>query len=93
MNADCYYEIGYSHTVCEDYALAGKINNDISFAIVCDGCSASPHVDVGARILTYAALSQLKRIYGCRKQIATSWIEIGKHTSANNLHIIAAKIG
>jgi len=26
MNADCYYEIGSSHIVCEDYVLVGKIN-------------------------------------------------------------------
>jgi len=52
MNADCIFQIGSDHTVCEDYALSG-ITNDVIYAIVCDGCSASPHVDFGARVLAF----------------------------------------
>jgi len=55
MNTDSYYEIGHSHTICEDYAISGKINEHLVYAIVSDGCSASPAVDVGARILAHAA--------------------------------------
>jgi len=69
MNTDCYYEIGYLHTICEDYALTGKINNDISYAIVCDGCSSSKDVDVGARLLAYSAATQLKIIYSHKNNI------------------------
>ena len=59
MNTDFYCEIGDSHVACEDYALAGKINDNISYAIVADGCSSSPNVDVGARVLAHAALDYL----------------------------------
>ncbi len=52
MLADAHYEIGYSHNVCEDYALAG-VNDDLAYAIVSDGCSSSEHTDVGARILAH----------------------------------------
>lgn len=62
MNADCFYEIGYSHSVCEDYALAGKINNDIYYALVCDGCSASNNVDVGARLIAHSTINKIKDI-------------------------------
>jgi len=55
MNTDFYYEIGHSHIVCEDYALAGQIHSGLTFAIVSDGCSSSRDVDVGARVLSHCA--------------------------------------
>jgi serine/threonine protein phosphatase PrpC len=54
MNADSIFQIGRDHTICEDYALAG-IHKETAFAIVCDGCSASPDVDFGARVLALMA--------------------------------------
>jgi hypothetical protein len=63
MNFDSYFEIGYSHTICEDYALSGRINDDLVFAIVADGCSASADVDVGARLLAYSARQVLLQLY------------------------------
>lgn len=56
MNADSTFQIGKDHTVCEDYAIACA-NNQAEFAcaIVCDGCSASPEVDFGARVLAKSA--------------------------------------
>ena len=59
MNADSTFQIGHDHTVCEDYAIAGNIDNRITYAIVCDGCSASPDVDFGARVLAMAARETL----------------------------------
>ena len=55
MNADSYFAIGKSHTVCQDYARAGNC-----FAIVSDGCSSSPDSDFGARALTMAAIEVLE---------------------------------
>lgn len=54
MNTDNIFLIGNEHKVCQDYALSGIIN-DTAYAIVSDGCSASPDVDFGARILSHAA--------------------------------------
>lgn len=71
MNTDCYYEIGSSHIVCEDYALVGKINDNISYAIVSDGCSASNHVDVGARILAHSAKEYLQTTYESKTELPT----------------------
>jgi len=59
MNTDCYFEIGHSHTICQDYALTGKLNEHLSYAIISDGCSASPLVDVGARLLAHSAKEHL----------------------------------
>lgn len=60
MNADHEYQIGKDHTVCQDYAVSGVIPTDdedenFAYAIVCDGCSASPDVDCGARLLALSA--------------------------------------
>jgi len=63
MNTDSYYETGSSHIICEDYALAGQINEHISYAIVCDGCSSSPNTDVGARMVALAAVEFLTGYY------------------------------
>jgi hypothetical protein len=69
VNEDCYFEIGHSHTICEDYALTGKINDCLSYAIVCDGCSSSDIVDVGARILAHCAKEYLCAFYSQCKEI------------------------
>lgn len=73
MKTDSYFEIGSSHDVCQDFALTGKINDKISFAIVADGCSESHkmsrEVDFGARILSYAAREALKEIFGNYKDL------------------------
>jgi hypothetical protein len=54
MNANSTFHIGHDHLICEDYALAG-MSAGLSYAVVCDGCSASPEVDFGARILAMSA--------------------------------------
>ncbi|MFA7218909.1 MAG: protein phosphatase 2C domain-containing protein [Synergistaceae bacterium] len=67
MNTDSYFEIGNSHEVCQDFAISGNINENISFAIVTDGCTTSHNqcaqVDTGARILAYSAREALKKIW------------------------------
>ena len=68
MNTDCYYEIGHSHIFCEDYALAGIVNN-IGYAIVSDGCSSSDNVDVGARVLAHIAKVFLRNLCLCNADV------------------------
>ena len=58
MNADCFFSIGSTHRVCQDYALA---NSQVPYAIVCDGCSGAPHTDVGARLLAVSAAQHIRR--------------------------------
>lgn len=53
MGSDVFFEIGYSHDVCQDYVLNGK-----NYIILSDGCTSAPHTDVGARII-----SQLTKKY------------------------------
>lgn len=71
MNADSAFQIGSSHAVCQDYAVAGARAADagereggeaaaaggdgLPFVILSDGCSSSPDTDVGARLLVKAA--------------------------------------
>lgn len=56
MNKDCDFQIGHDHAFlgCQDYCLVGEVNGE-TYAILADGCSASPDVDIGARILALAA--------------------------------------
>ena len=54
MNTNSTYSIGKDHIVCEDYAVSG-MTKDLAYAIVCDGCSASPDVDFGARVVAMSA--------------------------------------
>lgn len=53
---DSYYEIGQTHSKCDDYAIAGT-DDGLSYAIVSDGCtgSSSKHTDLGSRLLTLIA--------------------------------------
>lgn len=48
---DSHYKIGSGHKVCQDYTLT---LGDHSI-IVCDGCSGSPHSDMGARLLAFSS--------------------------------------
>jgi len=54
-NSDASFAIGKTHAVCEDYATAGRQENGIPYAILCDGCSSSPDTDIGARLLAASA--------------------------------------
>lgn len=46
MNTDAFFAIGRQHHVCQDYATAGN-----GVVALSDGCSSSPHTDMGARFL------------------------------------------
>ena len=55
--SDHHFSIGEQHLKqgkpCQDHALSGSFEN-ISFAIVSDGCSGGKHTDVGARFTTFS---------------------------------------
>jgi len=51
MIADCYFAIGKTHRICEDFAWA----DGLSLAVISDGCSSSHNTDWGARFLCRAA--------------------------------------
>lgn len=62
MNADMAFQMGSSHSVCQDYAAAGALPPDARsggrarpYAVLSDGCSSSPDTDIGARLLVKAA--------------------------------------
>lgn len=58
MTSDCAISIGSTHSVCQDYARAGK-KKDNPFVLVADGCTSSADTDIGARLLTLSAELQL----------------------------------
>lgn len=53
MHSNSRFWIG-NHNICEDYSLAGEINN-IPCAIISDGCSSAENTDIGSRILAWEA--------------------------------------
>lgn len=63
MNTDSTFAIGNDHIVCEDYALS-EVSAGMAYAVVSDGCSASPEVDFGARCMAMSAKRALR--LGCQ---------------------------
>lgn len=59
MNTNSTYTIGKEHIVCEDYALSDRFLTT-GYAVVCDGCSASPEVDFGARAIAMSAKRMIR---------------------------------
>lgn len=55
MNSDSCYKIGKGHQICQDYTSQG-----LNYVLISDGCSSSPHTDIGARILVRTAVRLLK---------------------------------
>jgi len=50
MNTDAFFTTGKQHNVCQDYALAQS-----GLILLSDGCSSSPHTDVGSRLICHMA--------------------------------------
>jgi len=71
VNSDAFFAMGSTHSVCQDYARGGVTRpgsgrpSGHNFAVVSDGCSSSAHTDVGARLLTMAAMHRFQ-VYGAR---------------------------
>jgi hypothetical protein len=69
MHTDHYFEIGSTHSVCEDYALSevrGEGSSEWAWAAVADGCSSSGKhgpVDLGARIILYSFRGYINLCY------------------------------
>ncbi|MBC8139363.1 MAG: protein phosphatase 2C domain-containing protein, partial [Fibrella sp.] len=57
--SDAAFAIGKTHKVCQDYALTGDAHATIPTVWLSDGCSSSPHTDIGARLLTHVALDRV----------------------------------
>lgn len=55
MSADAAFSKGDTHLVCQDFALASSVSIPERglepFVVIADGCSSSPMVDTGARLL------------------------------------------
>lgn len=58
MNLDAAFVIGDTHTVCQDYAFSLMIE-DRGYLMVSDGCSSSPHTDMGARLFIHQLITCL----------------------------------
>lgn len=63
-STDQFVTIGSSHSDCQDFAISEKIDNNIAYAILTDGCSASHQMckalDFGARLMAYSARKTFK---------------------------------
>lgn len=58
MHSDSYFYIGKAHNVCQDYAING-LNDEQPFGIISDGCSSSPHTDIGSRLIACSFANEL----------------------------------
>lgn len=57
MLTDSFFVQGFTHQVCEDYAVHGG-----DYAIISDGCSSGTDTDFGARLLAKAAEEHIQDI-------------------------------
>lgn len=64
-HCDSAFYIGKTHDICEDYVTTFSAENQ-SHVVLCDGCSSSEMVDVGARLLSLAFTRLLDT---CRDEI------------------------
>lgn len=78
MRTDCFFAIGSSHTICQDYAIANG-----PFIALSDGCSSSEHTDVGARLLSLAAQEETYGWLAHESNDSGNWI-IRRANSARN---------
>lgn len=51
IEIDSFYSKGESHKNCQDYIIHGV--DPFPYIILADGCSSSPHTDIGARIICH----------------------------------------
>lgn len=56
LQADSYFALGKTHTVCQDYAAIQQEIGGVALA-VSDGCSSSPDTDFGSRFMVRGAFS------------------------------------
>lgn len=82
LYCDHFYTMGKTHSVCEDYALKG--NKPIPFVVVCDGCSASEHSDLGAKVLSLTT----KHILENTPEWPLSYNEFGQRLITRSLWVI-----
>jgi len=62
IQTDAAFCIGETHAVCQDYALAAPAEEGAPQAVLLsDGCSSSPHTDIGARLLAHQVQHDLSR--------------------------------
>jgi protein phosphatase 2C-like protein len=74
MNTDVTINIGSTHSVCQDYAIAGD-----GYVILSDGCSSSSDTDIGARLLVRAmaqvvtAHADISELHKESARVALAW--------------------
>ena len=87
MNADSVFDIGATHTVCQDYVVArsGRGSGDFGpYVVLADGCSSSRDTDIGARLLVKAMDQTLARnekrdireLHAESARVALGWAEL-----------------
>src|SRR5215203_2249321 len=75
MNTDCFFNIGATHSVCQDYVVASP------YLILSDGCSSSPDTDIGARLLVKAAERvcgkyEIEEVHKESARLALGWAKL-----------------
>lgn len=83
VNTDAYYAIGKSHAVCQDYAAVVR-----GEAVVADGCSSSPHTDIGARIVVHGARGKNLQALGL-PDTALDATRIGVQLAGGGFRVVA----
>lgn len=70
MSADSFFRMGHTHSICQDYCVAGVTEEGVSYALLSDGCSdagglkspGAPFTDFGSRFVVRAAHQRVRYI-------------------------------
>lgn len=73
LSADHHFSIGQEHVTsgkpCQDHSLS-VFDESMACAVISDGCSRGGETDMGARVLTFAAVAAIRAYHARRKDVA-----------------------
>lgn len=103
---DYYVRMGATHSICQDYAIAGVTQDARAYAILSDGCSGtanprhpgSPYTDYGSRFLVRAARCEIETGFNTdlvlnRAIAAVSALNLPPQESLDATLLVAEEVG
>lgn len=85
LHVDSYYCKGATHKECQDYA--SHNNEGKPLAVLSDGCSSAPLVDIGSRLLTRSAMMNFKNWSSNDTDIFLKQTYMSAYFAASTIHL------
>jgi hypothetical protein len=90
LKHDYYYVMGRAHLFCQDHMM--QSDEPIPLLALADGCSSSPHSDIGARILTTAVKKLIEHyLPAYHHQDAGEWAVLPDYAAFGRMVLMEAQ--